>query len=115
MRNDVEPGQVDLASVPRVLPAESSEENTGSPAIRRFGPDDAGRNGSVPATAPVPAAISRIAEPPEQPKSPTRLTAAPEPVSGAAWRALAVASLGTVLANVATRSVAFDVVFYGDD
>ena len=64
-----------------------------TPVIERLGHTQ--RNGV--ASAPSPPTISRVSDPVEPPRSPRRRAAAPEPVSGAAWRALAVASMGTVL------------------
>ncbi|WP_420622588.1 MFS transporter [Candidatus Poriferisodalis sp.] len=86
MRNEVDPGQVDLTRVrrvPRVATAAATIE-------RRDGADagdlqDRNRSISPPRTAPADALV-----PPGRPR-------AREAVSGRAWRALTVASLGTVL------------------
>lgn len=102
MRSEVQPDQVDLARVPTVppvgtglpLPA-SNSVGSGVPVIQRRDAADVDavqRNGRIPAPQPSPDQALQSARqvPPARPR--TR-----EAVSGRAWRALAVASLGTVL------------------
>ncbi|MDE0135995.1 MAG: MFS transporter [Acidimicrobiaceae bacterium] len=128
MRNEIDLSQVDPARVPPVLPVATdsrqragvsagaelrqgpgSSAGAGIPTIQRSD-HDFQCGGSVPTLAPSPPTISPVAEPPGQPRSPNRRAAAPEPVSGAAWRALAVASMGTVLVgfNSTASNLALD-------
>lgn len=121
MRNEVEPGQVDLARVPQVAragagvpidtgaPAGSGVRATGIPVIERRDVDAEAsqQNGTAtplqPATAARPAPAADRQVPPGRPR--TR-----EAVSGRAWRALTVASLGTVLVgfNSTATNLALD-------
>ena len=128
MRSEVDPGQVDLAQVPQVPPAATDSQREAVASLGAEHPQESGgsagagaaaiqridrhaqRNGSVPALASSPPTVSRVIRPPERPRSPARGATAPEPVSGAAWRALAVASMGTVLVgfNSTASNLALD-------
>ncbi|MXY02490.1 MAG: MFS transporter [Acidimicrobiales bacterium] len=120
MRNEVEPGQVDLASVPQVPPAGTGVPQspgaaaaTGTSVIQRRDIETGQQNGL--ATAPRPASAVRSATAARPvPAADRQVPPAPpqvrEAVSGRAWRALTVASLGTVLVgfNSTASNLALD-------
>ena len=112
MRNEVDLSEVDPARVPPVPPASMDPQSgaaagagAGAPVIQRrdgLGDVDAGqRNGS--AVPPRPAPTAGGAGVPRRPS-------VREPVSARAWRALTVASLGTVLVgfNSTATNIALD-------
>lgn len=119
MRSEVDPGEVDLARVPQVPPAGTAQPGVHTATIDAAKPDAAvaagtpvierrdrnvravQRNGAA-ATPPTVPAASR--QPPAS-RPPAR-----EAVSGRAWRALTVASLGTVLVgfNSTATNIALD-------
>ena len=91
MRNEIDLGKVDPARVPQV--PQVPQVPAATPAIQRVDdarPVDAARSGGPSAPRPQTAAA------PARPVPPGR-AGGREQVSGRAWRALAVASLGTVL------------------